>query len=487
MLPRSVSGTFEVVSYDCCEILLLETETRPIYHTHTHIPYNCSRRAQSPSTPPMSTAERVVRFQSQCVLIPSSTLKRPKLSLKSYSLPLWKKGSDKVDHVVFKVPIPRSVSRFPTYPPRPFVHFSSSFNSNQPPSPQQHQPLPPCLVHRISEPHPIPPTYTMPPTDPHLRTPQRQPSNYGPSRPETTVPLRACCPDCYTITEESLREGDSWQERFSTGARLRHRRYSFDISRDSTPPLLHHRVVSDVTPLPSTCFRDAIVDEIDKRRRNSEEKPSVDLPTIGDHVHDILSPSMTALRRRHPPFDSPRPSVEDDEGQLFPLPSPRRSPSVSPAGSTSYLASPATDSSFEHSAPPKDDDGLACNLQMRFRLHSHSYIPSSSSDDGSHLSSNDPDGTALLTPLDGSPLIDPLLPGLTLLEDDPNTLEPPVSSSPMTTTTATAASPGKKKMSTTPALVRRRRSSSSLIARTGADILRGVGSLGAIVQSFAVM
>ncbi|KAK1226578.1 hypothetical protein PQX77_010461 [Marasmius sp. AFHP31] len=34
-----------------------------------------------------------------------------------------------------------------------------------------------------------------------------------------TIPLRACCPDCFSITEESL--GDQWKERFSRGARRR--------------------------------------------------------------------------------------------------------------------------------------------------------------------------------------------------------------------------------------------------------------------------
>ncbi|EEB97591.1 hypothetical protein MPER_03057 [Moniliophthora perniciosa FA553] len=36
-----------------------------------------------------------------------------------------------------------------------------------------------------------------------------------------TVPLRACCLDCFHITEECSRTGDQWEERFSKGARRR--------------------------------------------------------------------------------------------------------------------------------------------------------------------------------------------------------------------------------------------------------------------------
>ncbi|KAK7054719.1 hypothetical protein VNI00_003182 [Paramarasmius palmivorus] len=36
-----------------------------------------------------------------------------------------------------------------------------------------------------------------------------------------TIPLRACCTDCFHITEECLRTGNQWEERFSKGARRR--------------------------------------------------------------------------------------------------------------------------------------------------------------------------------------------------------------------------------------------------------------------------
>ncbi|KAG6854192.1 hypothetical protein C0991_009505 [Blastosporella zonata] len=75
--------------------------------------------------PPPSDLGRVVRFDSECVLIPEPS-KRSK-PVKTYSLPLWKKRSSDAEaetagssssrapqspgttHVVFKVPIPRCV------------------------------------------------------------------------------------------------------------------------------------------------------------------------------------------------------------------------------------------------------------------------------------------------------------------------------------------------------------------------------------------
>jgi hypothetical protein len=68
--------------------------------------------------PSVTHDERVVRFHDECILIPESRLKRPRLLSKSYSLPLWKKkppsstsdsDPDESSNVVFKVPVPRSV------------------------------------------------------------------------------------------------------------------------------------------------------------------------------------------------------------------------------------------------------------------------------------------------------------------------------------------------------------------------------------------
>ncbi len=44
-----------------------------------------------------------------------------------------------------------------------------------------------------------------------------------------TVPLRACCSNCFHAAEQSLQEGDQWKEKFTRGAR-RLRRASVDYS-----------------------------------------------------------------------------------------------------------------------------------------------------------------------------------------------------------------------------------------------------------------
>jgi hypothetical protein len=80
-----------------------------------------------PQSPLLGSAggdERVVRFDSECVLIPESVLcyKRPKVFTKSYSLPLWKRkaplstgvsdaelGANEENQLVLKVPVPRYV------------------------------------------------------------------------------------------------------------------------------------------------------------------------------------------------------------------------------------------------------------------------------------------------------------------------------------------------------------------------------------------
>lgn len=72
-----------------------------------------------PLSPTLSTDERVVRFDNECVLIPEPT-RKPKMVTKSYTLPLWKKKGHNASpvsdaeldvnediHLVLKVPVPR--------------------------------------------------------------------------------------------------------------------------------------------------------------------------------------------------------------------------------------------------------------------------------------------------------------------------------------------------------------------------------------------
>lgn len=211
-------------------------------------------------------------------------------------------------------------------------------------------PLSPCLVHRSQS---------------SLERLPRQPMTRRPSLPLppehvaklVTVPLRACCPDCLPATEECLKEGSRWEEKFTRGAR---RRRSSSASSDD---------FSIVTPSSSTGFTavaanrhgrpepavitsrfqsalSITVDEVDKRRRSLEhviEPSPIETTSSGSPVVPVRSLAI----------------VEEDEDQLFPLPSPRRTPSNSPSNSTE--ASPAPSPNASRLGLNASHDSLAHN------------------------------------------------------------------------------------------------------------------------------
>ncbi|KAK0468468.1 uncharacterized protein EV420DRAFT_468846 [Desarmillaria tabescens] len=179
-----------------------------------------------------SIIERSVRFDDECVLIPQGPSKKPGLVvIKSYILPWWKRKAsthnrgvgakesenisppDVKEHITLKIPLPSFLTK--TLPSPHYTHA---------------EPLSPCLVHREqrsasthSSPtihHAIPAALT--------RTASLPMTDHN-GKPVTTVPLRACCPNCFHTTEQSLQEGDRWKEKFTRGAR-RLRRASIDYS-----------------------------------------------------------------------------------------------------------------------------------------------------------------------------------------------------------------------------------------------------------------
>jgi len=231
------------------------------------------------------------------------------------------------------------------------------------------KPLSPCLVHRA------------PPSLPSGATPPRPirttslpicDITKGKHDGARTVPLRACCAKCEVITDECLKEGESWKEKFTRGARRR-RSASLDdghsVPDDHIGPSLSRHPTSGFTPLlpdpEFTRFRPPTfaltVDEVDKRRKSLElcgtdlhrprDSLSLDpynfsaglsvLQPEKDSVPSLVSspetsPSDSSLRRvRSSPIQ------EEDEDQLFPLPSPRRSPSGSPSASPSPSTGPS--------------------------------------------------------------------------------------------------------------------------------------------------
>ena len=65
---------------------------------------DCRRTTMEPLSP-----SRIVRFDTECVLIPDAQPagKLPFVLTKSYSLPLWRKDDDEEPRLVIKVPIPQ--------------------------------------------------------------------------------------------------------------------------------------------------------------------------------------------------------------------------------------------------------------------------------------------------------------------------------------------------------------------------------------------
>ncbi|KDR68773.1 hypothetical protein GALMADRAFT_146116 [Galerina marginata CBS 339.88] len=354
------------------------------------------------SSPEPDANGRVVRFDNECVLIQEVMQKRMPLMLtKSYSLPLWRRkghplsDSDTEDasgssarspspedsRVVLKVPIPlfrRRSSRSPTR--------GRSVSS----SPVVPKTLPSCLVHRSPSASPII-TRSIP------LSPVRRPSLpvYQRRKDEVTVPLRACCEACERIMEESLKEGESWQEKFTKGAK---RRRSASLETNDINSLFrlpsHARTssfskefnalsssldnIGDSSRYGSTSTFTLTVDEVDKRRKSLDfsrellepflaAPPSPSSPAFPSHgslysghprhprsrpheretsSNSSISSSSATEELQLPDILDPRhrlrssPIEEEDEAQLFPLPSPRRSPSGTPSPSPSPRVSP---------------------------------------------------------------------------------------------------------------------------------------------------
>ncbi|KAF9236377.1 hypothetical protein BU15DRAFT_50184 [Melanogaster broomeanus] len=306
-----------------------------------------------------------VRFDTQCELIPETAPppRIPRVVTKSYTLPLWKRraassGSAELedpsageDHVVLRVLLPS----FLTKPQSPTRTTDQS-------------PLVPCLVHRSpsvgSSSTPGSPTLTR-------RTSRR--TSPSPSRPDVlTVPLRPCCTECHPITEAALVDGDAWTVRFSRAAQRRR-----SLSVDAAP-----RTVTVPGSAAASAFSaighgsPITVDEVDKRRRASDTGTGQDVVWLNDggdeEVHKLWllyasGPGVSTSADARPPLSPlrmtpstpriPEEEHDDDQDQLFPLPSPKRSPASSlvpspTASESSLMVTPALTTS--HWSSPSD-------------------------------------------------------------------------------------------------------------------------------------
>ena len=221
-----------------------------------------------------------------------------------------------------------------------------------------------------------------------------------------TVPLRDCCADCQRITEECLKEGNDWKEKFSRGAR---RRRSASLEYNNKPALPHTRNASvngAFTPFSSegsasrdpaskfaaTAAFSITVDEVDKRRRSfdfsmddtdlirtQQSHPSASpfASSSGRSVYPRTKPrdrealsgspvsSVSAINELPPNPDTldsrnrlrSSPIEEEDETQLFPLPrrsrskTPSPSPPPSPSPNESCSSLPVTIPSSPYLSP----------------------------------------------------------------------------------------------------------------------------------------
>ncbi|KAL9715632.1 hypothetical protein Ac2012v2_000075 [Leucoagaricus gongylophorus] len=321
--------------------------------------------SSSRSTTSPGNDGRVVRFDNECVLIPEYSSQRiPRVVTKSYSLPLWKRrgvgaaavseldaihdlssSSFEGTHVVIRIPIPKFIRRI-----SPSRNASDRSLSLSPTTP-----LSPCLVQR---------TPSCPASEPRY-LPSQQPLNRRLPQPNNqwrqdgqTVPLRACCPDCFPTTEQCLKEGSTWQENFTKGARRR-RRASLDSSAVIDAVLVAGDTSGscDARVMPSTSA--LTVDEVDKHRRSQkfatadvvDSDSDIEGARSGlsldcsipfskyDQDHDTasllsdsppLDLSQPHLQSYLIPLRNASPIAEEDESELFPLPSLCRSTGLSP-------------------------------------------------------------------------------------------------------------------------------------------------------------
>ncbi|KAJ3724868.1 hypothetical protein C8R42DRAFT_662822 [Lentinula raphanica] len=312
------------------------------------------------STPSMASSSsqssdysRVVRFDDECVLIPElRPIKRPIIITKSYSLPLWTRRKPSDDEPAEEPSSPVLKVPFPNFKAKPS---RSTSRGREPVSP-----LSPCLVHRSP---------SSPSADdvPHRKL-ERRPSLPSPSlvdkgKPLPTIPLRSCCPDCVSTMEECLKKGEAWVEKFTRGARRR-RSSSSDSDCGFTPVASTHHDDKDVAVVRVGISASITVDEVDKRRRSRELDTYPDFMTHGVSVSPSSSPVVPHV---------PSAIIEEDEDQLFPLPSPRRSPNASPANSSSASPMPSPNGSTSQLSsvsaskePPKiPEEGILAKSLMR--------------------------------------------------------------------------------------------------------------------------
>ncbi|CCA68598.1 hypothetical protein PIIN_02463 [Serendipita indica DSM 11827] len=253
--------------------------------------------SRMPMLLPPSPSHRV-HFETTCVVIPEveeqSLLHLEKRSL---VLPSWRRqrADDETPPAVITVKVP-SISR-----KHRRLH-----------SAERTAPLQPCLRHSHS--------VSCSTSDRDTSHPPPSPSASNSHKPSTTrraslnampvdrIPLRECCTACIDSVQKGLEK--DYHEHWSKGAQRRRRMSESELAMPSTS-----------TPCSSAFLKTPVkVDEIETRKSKRHPNAPARLPpAMLEHL-----------------------CADDDESMLFPLPSPRRTPSETPK-----VATPS-------GTPPKD-------------------------------------------------------------------------------------------------------------------------------------
>ncbi|TFY71391.1 hypothetical protein EVG20_g1611 [Dentipellis fragilis] len=354
--------------------------------------------------------DRIVRFDDECTLIPDPPprSRRPRFTLWKTRARSDSANSDtEVD--LFRISIPRSA---------------------------------------------LSPTRALFSTDQHTPTPiPTRPATSCPPLARTDVarvPLRPCCLDCFTITENCILEGEKWTEKFTRAARRR-RAASIDYCSHGhvhigvAKQTKEHNV--DGIPAATLTFAAVTVDEVAKLGHSKahacdpgDGKSPLDADPESVGEHQSLDGVIEAPRTAHEPRDLLLPRLLSRTNHLSPIPSTN--------ASSDDVRTPAASA---HAPPP-----AAAPLDAAFTAHAR--IDDAELEEVRVRSDRPPSPT--LSDLE-SPLLSASLPSTSPPSSLPRT--PPM----------TGASPG-----SSPRMVPRMHAfhfpSSASLMRAGVDLLKGV-------------
>ena len=153
-----------------------------------------------------------------------------------------------------------------------------------------------------------------------------------------TIPLRPCCPNCYSATENATLQGDDWIENFTRPAR---RRRSLSTDNRPCPPHLHATTSGTTIQwstrtenAPPSAFRSVVVDEVvgkvathsdnvvsgsDGQGAVTEVRTGFDRLSVGDSEDNVLPPLLSRQKpQKQKPWLSPIPSGNPSVDDLSP-------------------------------------------------------------------------------------------------------------------------------------------------------------------------